>query len=60
MSVARCMSLFEMFATPLGQCIYDQKGGVTAVVAGLGATAIIGFTRLAIDIASWEVTLRKM
>jgi hypothetical protein len=53
------MSLFEMFATPLRQCIYDQKG-VTAVVAGLGATAIIGFTRLAIDIASWEVTLRKM
>jgi hypothetical protein len=26
MSVARCMSLFEMFATPLRQCIYDQKG----------------------------------
>jgi Flp pilus assembly protein TadG len=59
MSVVRCMSLFEMFARSLRQCIHDRRG-VTAVVAALGAMAIIGFTGLAIDVASWEVTLRKM
>src|SRR5260370_10169313 len=37
----------------------DQKG-VTAMITALGATALIGFTGLAIDVASWEVTLRKM
>jgi Flp pilus assembly protein TadG len=37
----------------------DQKG-VTAVIAALGATALIGIAGLAIDVASWEVTLRKL
>src|SRR5260370_42401611 len=37
----------------------DQKG-VTAMITALGATALIGFTGLAIDVASWEGTLRKM
>ena len=50
---------FGAIATSLGECARDRKG-VTAVVAALGATAIIGFTGLAIDVASWEVTLRKM
>jgi Flp pilus assembly protein TadG len=34
--------------------------GATAVVMGLGATAIIGITGLAIDVVSWEVNLRKV
>jgi Flp pilus assembly protein TadG len=38
---------------------HDKKGA-TAVVMALGATAIIGITGLAIDVASWEVNLRKM
>src|SRR5215469_15565573 len=64
MSIVRFMSVrnmgrFRVIATLLGKCARDQNG-VTAVVAALGATAIIGFTGLAIDVASWEVTLRKM
>ena len=50
---------FEAVTSSLRELVRDRKG-VTAVVAGLGATAIIGFTGLAIDVASWEVTLRKM
>jgi Flp pilus assembly protein TadG len=38
---------------------HDKKGA-TAVVMALGATAIIGITGLAIDVASWEVNVRKM
>src|SRR5690349_15734500 len=37
-----------------------DRRGITAVVTALGATAIIGITGLAIDVASWEVNLRKM
>jgi Flp pilus assembly protein TadG len=64
MSIVRFMSLkniakFEVTATSLRELVRDRKG-VTAVVAALGATAIIGFTGLAIDVASWEVTLRRM
>jgi Flp pilus assembly protein TadG len=53
------MARFRVIATLLGKCARDQNG-VTMVVTALGATAIIGFTGLAIDVASWEVTLRKM
>jgi Flp pilus assembly protein TadG len=38
---------------------YNKKGA-TAVVMALGATAVIGITGLAMDVASWEVNLRKM
>jgi Flp pilus assembly protein TadG len=37
-----------------------NKKGATAVVMALGATAVIGITGLAMDVASWEVNLRKM
>jgi Flp pilus assembly protein TadG len=52
-------SKFYSFAKVLRTLALDQKG-VTAVVTALGATAIIGFAGLAIDVASWQVTLRKM
>jgi Flp pilus assembly protein TadG len=38
----------------------QDRNGITAVVTALGATALIGITGLAVDVASWEVTLRKM
>jgi Flp pilus assembly protein TadG len=37
-----------------------DRRGITAVVMALGAATIIGITGLAIDVASWEVNLRKM
>ena len=55
----RNMGRYRVIVTSLVKCARDQNG-VIAVVAALGATAIIGFTGLAIDVASWEVTLRKM
>jgi Flp pilus assembly protein TadG len=45
--------------TLLRDLVHDKKGA-TAVVMALGATAIIGITGLAIDVASWEVNLRKL
>jgi Flp pilus assembly protein TadG len=45
--------------TLLRDLVHDKKGA-TAVLMALGATAIIGVTGLAIDVASWEVNLRKM
>ena len=46
-------------AKSLGAFAHDRSG-ITAVFTALGATALIGITGLAIDVASWEVTLRKM
>lgn len=47
-------------ASPVLAKLACNREGVTAVVTALGATAIIGFTGLAIDVVSWEVALRKM
>jgi Flp pilus assembly protein TadG len=52
-------SMFYSIVATLRGLTLDRKG-VTAVVAALGATAVIGVTGLAIDVASWEVTLRNM
>lgn len=51
--------MFNSTLATLRGLALDRKG-VTAVVTALGATAVIGVTGLAIDVASWEVTLRKM
>src|SRR5579875_289935 len=40
--------------------LWRDRRGVTAIVTALGATALIGFTGLAIDVVSWEVTQHKM
>jgi Flp pilus assembly protein TadG len=53
------VSRFYSIVATLRGLALDRKG-VTAVVTALGATAVIGVTGLAIDVASWEVTLRKM
>ena len=53
------VSKFYSIAPSLRALARDRKG-VTAVVTALGATAIIGITGLAIDVASWEVNLREM
>src|ERR1700730_17199144 len=37
----------------------DQRGTI-AVMTGLCATAIVGFTALAIDVGSWQVAQRSM
>ncbi len=37
----------------------DQRGTI-AVMTGLGAAALAGFTALAIDVASWQVSQRSM
>jgi Flp pilus assembly protein TadG len=44
----------------ISRCLPGDRRGVTAVITALGATALIGFTGLGIDVASWQVTLRKM
>jgi Flp pilus assembly protein TadG len=54
----RASKLYSVVAMLRGLAL-DRKG-VTAVVTALGGTAIIGFTGLAIDVGSWEVTLHKM
>jgi Flp pilus assembly protein TadG len=50
---------FRTIATALRALARDRRAA-TAVVMALGATVLIGVTGLAIDVASWEVTLRRM
>ena len=50
--------LYSLWA--MGRCLPGDRRGVTAVITALGATALIGFTGLGIDVASWQVTLRRM
>jgi Flp pilus assembly protein TadG len=37
-----------------------DRRGVSAVVTALAAMALMGFAGIAIDVASWEVTQRRM
>ena len=50
--------LYSLWA--MVRCLPGDRRGVTAVITALGATALIGFTGLGIDVASWQVTLRRM
>ena len=40
--------------------LYDDQRGTIAVMTGLCAAALAGFTALAIDVASWQVAQRSM
>ena len=49
-----------IFIWAIARNLPGDRRGVTAVITALGATALIGFTGLGIDVASWQVTLRRM
>lgn len=37
-----------------------DRRGVTAIIAAIGATILLGFTGLAVDVAYWETTQRAV
>jgi Flp pilus assembly protein TadG len=43
----------------IGGVVRDRRG-VTAIIAAIGATVLLGFTGLAVDVAYWETTERAV